>query len=107
MISKTECELAKSFREPELIDAIKDIMSCHYTMGLSLTRQQANRIEKITFLFPDAIPVSEAGKERLHFTKRELWRFVWGFIQAYPLLGASTVDKILEKLEFVQTLPQD
>jgi hypothetical protein len=104
MNTNWEMQLAKSFEDSELTEAVKDISNCHYATENSLTHEQARRIEQLKFLMPETIPPRiHGGRARGHFTKKELWDFVWNFIQVFPLAGASTVEKILLKLEFIQT----
>jgi hypothetical protein len=102
-LNNADLQLLSMWNNPELNDALKKIQDCQHLLGQRMTNEERNRLEKITAIFPEAPPRSPTRRVvREHYTKREVWERLWVFLLQYPVLKGSTIEEIIEKLEYLQ-----
>jgi hypothetical protein len=85
--------------------ALLSIKQCGSGLGQCMNQDMARKFEALPWLFPDP-PTPRGAARRAHYSVREVWSKVWHEISLHPSLGASTMEGILAKFQYVQTLHQ-
>jgi hypothetical protein len=103
-LSEAETSLLSNWRNSDLCVGLTNIMGCRYSIGEKLTRDQASKFEAIHLLFPEPPAPRTMGRARPHYSVREVWERVWNFIRNFPALGASSIERILMKFQYVTAI---
>jgi hypothetical protein len=101
-MSDSRLELLTQWQNPELCAELQEIKLCLFSLGSTMTRPQADEFEKFPVLFREAPSPTGSGRQRNHYTIKEVWKRVWKFIQLHPMFGAMSIDGILQNFHLVQ-----
>jgi hypothetical protein len=102
-LTPTEVSIVQQWNNPAFEEALDDIAKCQFGLGSGLTTDQRLRLERLIILFPGPPPPSTAGKARQHYNREEVWNAVWRLLQLHPSLRSGNLNKIVSKLELLNS----
>jgi hypothetical protein len=100
MLSAWDQEFVRNFANQETTNSVLDIVECQEGLGRKITEDQRRKFEELISVWGENL--NPARKSPRRMSKELLWNTVWGFIQQFPLVGASSIDRIILKLEFIR-----